>query len=112
MDPMDYGAARFWLAASQYAMTLVVGLYAWWTARTRATQAQINGLRDRLDSLDKRLDHVEIEIRPLPRTVELIREIDGDLKAIRTQLTGLDDRFKPINESLSRINDYLLQERK
>lgn len=61
--------------------------------------------------MTSRVTKLEEQVKNLPDQ-QLITEINGDMKQLRAEVTGLRDVIKPLTRSIERVNDYLLREKK
>ena len=88
-------------------IAMLAALYAWLLGRNRATASEIN-------ALDQRATRLEAALQNMPSHADLtklnreIAELSGDIKAIGQSINGLQATLPRMEESLGRINDYLL----
>ena len=67
MTTPDWDAYRFVFDVLQTLFMAALGIYAWWTSRSRATTSAINQVEIRMEELNRRVDKVEHDISHLPR---------------------------------------------
>jgi len=89
-------------------LTMVVGIYAWATARARAAKEDMDRIADRVDQLERDMTVVQHDIDQLPTHSELQKMSDrlGDLHG---DMKGLREGVIALTKTVDRMNDYLMQ---
>lgn len=127
--PVNWAQMQFFLNLSNFALTVAVGLYAFFTRRDRATHDRISavetalykrigdveqagvqrgdGHRQRLDQLLERCARVEERIGDLPRSAALA-EVEGDVRAVREAVEGVETQMRGVAAQLQLIQQHLL----
>lgn len=87
---IEWEAARVLVDASQFGLTVGVGLYAWWSSRSRAAKQEIAQLSTGLNAVDRRVDGIEKDIENAPghRDIEVVRNTVNTLSGEVRALTG------------------------
>ena len=88
-------------SAMQWAVLTEAGIYIWFTNRQTGNSQELMDIRTRIAI-------VEEHVRHLPDLGAVI-DLEGDIKAMRAQLTGSKDALASLARSLERINGYLLR---
>lgn len=115
---MNYQALTFWLSMIQWIVTLGLAVYVWASNRQKATQRELHQMDDRIDGHEGRLSIAEERIKQLPHPRDVtdlslqLKSLDGDIRALRKEISGVREGLKPFTDSVSRINDYLLNGKK
>lgn len=104
---VDYGAGRFWLSAVQWVTTLAVGVYAWWTARNRATAKSIADVKNQVDGVDGRVLLLEDRAKSAP-THDDLGKLYERLGQINGNVERLVGEFSAHRRSVDRIQEHLL----
>lgn len=94
---------KFAFMVMQWLITCAVAIYAWYSSRQSARAAAVA-------ELDRRVLVLEEQMRHLPDQ-DLVNELHGDMKAVKTELAGIKEALGPLARSLDRINDYLLNQK-
>jgi predicted nucleic acid-binding Zn-ribbon protein len=94
---------RTWFGFFQWAITALAGFYAWNANRQSAKSAEVTALTLRVATLEEQMRH-------LP-DADLINELAGDMKAVQAELKGLKESLAPLQRSIERVNDYLLNQK-
>ncbi len=110
MDIVNVDSARLAWDVAQTVIMAVIGIYVWWTGRTRATTRAIGDVDDRVTKLDH-------DVRQLSQTVDS-RPGHGDVDALRAEITTTNRSLAEVSAQLqgttallNRLHEYLLQER-
>jgi hypothetical protein len=105
---MTHEDFRLLIGVVQWLITCAAALYAWQGNRQSARAAEVK-------ELDRRVLSIEEKIQFLP-SKDLISELHGDLKAlkseVRSDMTSVTKQLVPLVRSVDRINDYLLNTKK
>lgn len=113
---VDYNALLFWLQALQFVVTGAIAAYVWVTTKNRVTNSRITELQTEIDS---RIEQHGERIVKLEATLlrcawhdresggfaHRIDELSKQIHVMQGRLALLD----PIQEQLSRINDWLVR---
>lgn|SRR5690554_387016 len=100
---MNIEEIRLGFSVVQWLVTCGVGLYAWNANRQAARAAEVNKLELRMTTIEEQMRHIPDQ--------DLVHQLHGDMKAMRTEVAGLKDALVPVVRSLDRINDYLLSQK-
>lgn len=110
MEVVDWSAARLGWDVLQTAIMALIGVYVWWTSRTRATTQAIK-------RVDERVTEITGEVRHLEQTLEH-RPGYGDLDNLRAEMAQTNRSLAEVSAQLQsttallhRLHDYLLQEK-
>lgn len=108
---IDYNAYRFWFAVFQWAVTILVGLYAWKVGRSRATSAAMGELSKRIDAAERRLDSVEKDISEAPghRDMTALRD---DMSSLRADVRELTGTMRGMNKAVDLMTEHLMSKAK
>lgn len=117
---MDWDAAKFGLDALQVGALAGIGVYTWWTSRTRATRAAIDRvdaaarerhteLAARVDAVERRQSLIEQRQEHTP-THDDIGKIYDRLNAINESVRSMSGEFKAVQATTQMIHEYLLNE--
>ncbi|KAF2406688.1 MULTISPECIES: DUF2730 domain-containing protein [Pseudomonas] len=101
---MNFDEASFSLKTVQWVVMAVLGVYTWFTNRQAASAQEMMVLRTRIIALEEHVRHLPDH--------SAVTDLLGDMKAMRSELTGVKDALAPLSRSLDRINDYLLRDKK
>lgn len=101
---MIFEEASFSLKTVQWIVMAVLGFYTWLTNRQAASAQEMMVLRTRIIALEEHVRHLPDH--------SAVTDLLGDMKAMRSELTGVKDALAPLSRSLDRINDYLLRDKK
>lgn len=111
MESVDWSAARLGWDVVQAIIMAAIGVYVWWTGRSRATTEAIDRVDERVSQTQTRLDRVEHTLENLPG--------HGDLDALRVEMAHTNRKLAEVSAQLvgttnllNRLHDYLLQERR
>jgi len=100
---LNYDAARFWLDALQWLALAAVGAIAWFRTQTREIETKVA-------AMDQRLNTLEVHVRHFP-TADELAELQGDMKAVKATIEGIDRRMEIVQRQISRVEDFLLKSR-
>ncbi|MFJ4141433.1 DUF2730 domain-containing protein [Pseudomonas sp. NPDC089734] len=101
---MTFEETSFSLKTVQWVVMAVLGVYTWLTNRQAASAQEMMVLRTRIIALEEHIRHLPDH--------SAVTDLLGDMKAMRSELTGVKDALAPLSRSLDRINDYLLRDKK
>lgn len=101
---MSFEETSFSLKTVQWVVMAVLGVYTWLTNRQAASAQEMMVLRSRIIALEEHIRH-------LPDHAA-VTDLLGDMKAMRSELTGVKDALAPLSRQLDRMNDYLLRDKK
>ncbi len=133
----DWNQVRVVIDLLQWLATIAVGIYAWWMARNRSAQEQIEKLKAEREAADadirKRHDELEKELRSEIRELErsagraegknaaLRKELEAlqqrvsalpghsDIAAVSSKLENVDGSLKALDKSVQLITDHLMR---
>lgn len=111
MEAVDWGAARFLWSVMQGVVTAVIGVYVWWTGRTRATTEAIAQVDDRVDEVDQHVKRIEQILANRPGYGDLDK-LRAEMAQTNRSLAELSAQLQGTTALLHRLHDYLLQERR
>lgn len=97
---MNVDELQFSFGFVQWLIMGAVGLYAWWVGRQSASQKDLLDLRTRLVKL-------EVEMAQVPSQAAL-HELNARLERVTANSDATVKSLDSMQQSLSRINDYLL----
>jgi septal ring factor EnvC (AmiA/AmiB activator) len=111
MEVVDWSAARLFWDVSQTAIMAVIGIYVWWTSRTRATTQAIKQVDDRVTRVDQHVRKLEqtLEHRPGYSDLDTLR---AEIAQTNRSLAEVSAQLQGTTALLHRLHDYLLQERR
>lgn len=119
--PIDYTAAKFWMDVAQIVATFAIGIYVWWTGRTRATYAAIREVdkkqSGRHDQLETRLDRhsdrllvLEKDIKALP-TESHISDLYSKMNALNREMGELASQLESTSGLIRMHSEYLMNKK-
>lgn len=118
LPSMDYGAARFWMDALQFAGLVMLGVYQHISNKSKANSAAINAVRDDLETdyekleqrvalSERRLAVFENKLEGAPTHQDLSKVYDR-LNDVAEDLSGVSGQMRALSHQLSMVNNYLL----
>lgn len=107
IEAADYSALRFWFSVFQWIITILVGLYAWWVARSRATSEAMAEQSKRIDENSRRLDAVEKGLRDAPGHNDMTALRD-DVASLRADVRELNGTMKGMNRAVDLMTEHLM----
>ncbi|ATG73667.1 hypothetical protein AN401_07190 [Zobellella denitrificans] len=110
MMEYNWTAIRFAFDVFQALFMTGVAIYVWWTRRTSATAAEINGLKQRITEVDSRAARIEQALEHRPGHGD-IDELRGELAQTNRALAELGAQLQGTTALLHRLHEYLLTER-
>lgn len=87
----------------QWIVTIAIGIYAWVVGRQSATGKDIQALNNRLVAIETQLKHTPTQLE--------MQSVARQLERIDAHIQAQQEALKPINKSLDRINDFLLNQK-
>lgn len=111
MGTMDVDSARLIWDMAQTGMTAAIGLFVWWTNRTRATTKAIEQVDERVNKLDHDVRRLEQTLQNQPgySDVEHLRE---NLAETNRTLAKVAAELAATTALLNRVHEFLLAERR
>lgn len=111
MEAVDIDSAAFFWDVTQTVIMAVIGIYVWWTGRTRATTKAIQQVDDRVTDMDQHVKRLEqtLENRPGYGDLDNLR---AEMAQTNRTLEGVTAQLQGTTALLHRLHDYLLQERR
>ncbi len=111
MEAVNIDGARFFWDVAQTLIMAVIGIYVWWTGRTRATTKAIQQVDDRVTDMDQHVKRLEqtLENRPGYGDLDNLR---AEMAQTNRTLEGVTAQLQGTTALLHRLHDYLLQERR
>lgn len=100
---MKFDDMEFSLSAVQWLVMIVIGVYTWLVQRASASNAEVVALRERLVVL-------EVEVKNMPSEAT-VRELISQLSALAAHGQGTKQQLEAVQQSVNRINDFLLNQR-
>ncbi len=86
----------------------VLGVAVTWAiGRSKASQNEINGLRERIDQSERAIEAVKSELRHMPDR-ELTHRMEMSLGSMRGEIAVLAEQLKPVAAISQRLQEYLL----
>ena len=110
MDVTDYSEIEFWWNALQTVVLLFVAVYTWLVNRTKANRAAISATNDKMDGLHSRVTVLENELGHVPGDEEVAR-IHSRIDQVAQGVQRLEGEMKHINQTLTMIQQYLLEKK-
>lgn len=107
VEQFDYSALRFWFSVFQWAVTILVALYAWWVGRSRATSEAMGELSKRIDENSRRLDGVEKDLRESPGHADMTALRD-DVASLRADVRELNGTMRGMNRAVDLMTEHLM----
>lgn len=115
-------ALKIGISIVQWACMFGLALYTFMSNRSAARTKEVNDVSDRVLVLEERIRHMPSKelVQELEGDINAIRaglqgdmqairaDLQGEMKSIRAELVGLRGELSPMNVSLNRINDFLL----
>ena len=97
---MDLETVKFGFSVLQWVCMFGLALYTFMSNRSAARAKEVDDVSDRVLVLEEHIRHLPSK--------DLVQKLDGDMKAIRSELQGLRGEISPLVKSVDRINDYLM----
>jgi len=104
----NYVAWKFWLDVAQLLGIVAVGLYSWWSNRSKATQKRFNRHDSRLGSVEVELDHIKQAVEQRG-PCQLHGQFDKRLRLIEGGVEKIDGRMQGVGNSLDLIQQHLMK---
>lgn len=111
MEAVDFNGARFFWDVAQTVIMAVIGIYVWWTGRTRATTQAIKQVDDRVTDVDQHVKRLEQTLDNRPGYGDL-DNLRAEMAQTNRTLEGVTAQLQGTTALLHRLHDYLLQERR
>lgn len=111
MEAVDINGARFFWDVAQTVIMAVIGIYVWWTGRTRATTQAIKQVDDRVTDVDQHVKRLEQTLDNRPGYGDL-DNLRAEMAQTNRTLEGVTAQLQGTTALLHRLHDYLLQERR
>ena len=111
MEAVDIDGARFFWDVAQTVIMAVIGIYVWWTGRTRATTKAIQQVDDRVTDVDQHMKRLEQTLDNRPGYGDL-DNLRAEMAQTNQTLEGVTAQLQGTTALLHRLHDYLLQERR
>lgn len=115
---MNPDTLRFWFSVVEFLITAGVWIYVWVANRNRVTQEYAQRvekeLRGQIQKQEIDLTTLRERVHSLPTQLQMnsisvkVGEIEGDMKGVKAELEGLNERFGNFTSSVRRIEDFLL----
>ena len=96
---MNYEALKFWMAVAQFASTIGIGIYAWWSNRDKITNARFKEHDKRLNELEKKTDNPRCPHHP---------SFEARLDKMNGSLNKVDGRLEGIGRAVDLMNQFLI----
>ncbi|WP_286694991.1 DUF2730 family protein [Spongiibacter sp. UBA1325] len=109
MNAVNWDGYRFVFDLLQTLFMGALGIYAWWTSRTRATNSAIAKVETTTEQLSRRIEKLEHEIEHLPDHDD-IGDIHEKVNQVATAMSNMQGELVGINRTLGLINEYLLNQ--
>ena len=95
---------KFSFSEANWIVTTILGIYLWFINKQSASSKEM---------LDLHLRVVELEntVRDMPSMVELAR-LEGQVETIKTQLNAANTSIANVQKGVTRIENYLLDNKK
>lgn len=113
-----FESLRFWFSIVEFLITAGVWLYVWVANRNRVTQESAQRvekeLRGKIQTQEIEITTLKANVHALPTQIQMaaisnkVGEIDGDMKGVKAELKGLNEKFAHFTSSVERIEDFLL----
>lgn len=110
MAAIDWTAARFFFDLISAVFMIAVGIYVWWTTRTRATSSALEDVHGRLDEVDRHVTTLRQTLDARPSYTE-INSLRAELAEISTGMSRVSSQMESTTALLNRLHEYLLTER-
>jgi len=111
MEAVDIDGARFFWDVAQTVIMAVIGIYVWWTGRTRATTKAIQQVDYRVTDVDQHMKRLEQTLDNRPGYGDL-DNLRAEMAQTNRTLEGVTAQLQGTTALLHRLHDYLLQERR
>lgn len=98
IDDMEFG-----IGAVQWLLMGVIAVYTWIVQRASASNAEVVAVRERVVAL-------EVEMKNMPSEAT-VRELISQLSAIAAHGQATKQQLEGVQQSVNRINDFLLNRR-
>lgn len=118
MSGSFYENLRFWASVVEFGITAAVWLYAWNVNRNavkqEAAQRVEAQLREQIQHQELEIIRLKERVHALPTQIQMssistkVGEIDGDMKGVKAELKGLNEKFEHFTASVTRIEEFLL----
>jgi len=95
---------KFSFSETNWIVTTVLGIYIWFVNKQSASSKEM---------LDLRLRVIELEntVKDMPSMLELAR-LEGQVESIKTQLNAANNSIGNVHKGVTRIENYLLDNKK
>lgn len=111
MEAVNIDGVRLFWDVAQTVIMGVIGIYVWWTGRTRATTKAIQAVDDRVDEVDQHVRRLEQTLDNRPHYGDL-DQLRAEIAQTNRTLEGVTAQLQGTTALLHRLHDYLLQERR
>ncbi len=115
---MDIKQLEFMFQVMQFIGTGAIGVYVYISNKNRVTNERMTSMEkdidDRMDNHGQRLARMEATVEHQPTTADMaklsdmIAQLSAQVHGLAANVNGIHHQLKPIQESISRVNDYLL----
>lgn len=99
---------RQWMPAIGALISTAAAVWVWLTSPAKAASAAAAAVGERVSSVERRLDLVEVELKHLPDADD-IADIKQQLARTDAQLKSLDREMQSITGALTRVENHLLK---
>ena len=95
---------KFSFSETNWIVTTVLGIYIWFVNKQSASSKEV---------LDLRVRVVELEntVKDMPSKLEIAR-LEGQVETIKTQLNAANNSIGNVQKGVTRIENYLLDNKK
>jgi hypothetical protein len=107
----DYDALRFWLTALSVLVSSGAAIYAWWTARNRATSEAIQALKADLDKAEREIDRLKGKVDAMPNHRDM-EDVKGELSGLRADVAKLIGSMAPLTRMTELMTEHLMSGQK
>ncbi|MQT13656.1 DUF2730 family protein [Segnochrobactrum spirostomi] len=90
-------------------LSLAALVISWISPRSRARQDLFERLKDKVEKIDARLSHVEVEIEHLPDK-DVAHRLEMAIARLDGRMETLDERLKPVAAMAGRLHEMALEE--
>jgi mevalonate kinase len=106
-SPINWTAARFMLDIVILLGMIGIGIYTWWSNRTRASQVEFGQAHKRMDKILAQVNRLELEAKHVPTRAEFtdLNERLGELHADLREMIGGQETLKRLVDIM---NQHLL----
>lgn len=111
MEAMDWSGARFMWSVMQTLITALIGIYVWWTGRTRATTQAIRQVDERVTQMSNHVERLEQTLEHRPGFSDL-DNLRAEMAQTNRSLAEVSAQLQGTTALLNRLHEYLLQERR